>query len=365
MSHSVLAGLEPRQALRAGPIASSRNSSRRRRPRAVARRRRRPAAGRAARPAPRPSPRPRQHVELPGQRTRGRSHRRSRPGRRGRAARSHTRHARRPSAAEGAPASARRARFSSTLTGTGACRPAGPARARAAPAASARRTRPVAAPRSRARRRMAPVIVVMQGMLRSIAARRISQPSRARPRPAGVLITMSTSPDSIASATFGDPSPIFFSCSTGMPMRADRRRGAGRRQHAKPEVVHARRRAAWRPACPVSHTEMKTLPSRGQLHPGAPPGPCRRRRESPRRCPSPRRWTSSPGRAARRCRAALEGQHRLLDAHVAAVALARQVLGRRASHRGSGGRPPSRAARRSPSRRTAPCAMRAGFASIT
>ena len=62
--------------------------------------------------------------------------------------------------------------------------------------------------------------VVRQGTPCATAARRISQPSVRAPEPVGVLTTMSTSPRTIQSTTCGEPSPILFSVSTGIPIRA-------------------------------------------------------------------------------------------------------------------------------------------------
>ena len=65
-----------------------------------------------------------------------------------------------------------------------------------------------------------PESVVMQGIPRATAARRISQPSERAPEPVGVLMTRSTSPEAIASTTCGEPSPTLRSVRTGTPMRA-------------------------------------------------------------------------------------------------------------------------------------------------
>jgi len=65
-----------------------------------------------------------------------------------------------------------------------------------------------------------PESVVMQGMPRAMAARRISQPSERAPEPVGVLITSCTPPEAIASATCGEPSPTLRSVRTGTPIRS-------------------------------------------------------------------------------------------------------------------------------------------------
>ncbi len=66
---------------------------------------------------------------------------------------------------------------------------------------------------------LAPDMVVMQGMPRPTAARRISYPSARAPDPVGVFTTRSTSPDPIRSTTLGEPSKTFLIRSTGTPMR--------------------------------------------------------------------------------------------------------------------------------------------------
>ena len=222
-----------------GPIASSRNSSR---PSARAADRERPPQVRAPGVAA-PARGRGQHVELPRQRRRAGlvldrdqvvgadalvgDHAARRAGRTARACAALFRRReprleldRAHEATGGVSATGRRA-----------------AGARAAPAASAHRDASFA-PIARAAAE-APVIVVMQGMLRSIAARRISQPSARAPRPAGVLITMSTSPDRIASATLRRPLADLLQLLDRDAHRADRRGGPCGGEHPKPEIVHA------------------------------------------------------------------------------------------------------------------------------
>ena len=121
------------------------------------------------------------------------------------------------------------------------------------------------------------------------------------------------------------------------------------------------RRAAWRPACRCRRREMKTAPSERQRHARRRPAPCRTRSGSRRAMPitSPVDFISGPSSASAPWRR-WNGSTASFTLTWPPLALARQVLVARAARRGSGGRRPSRAARRSPSRRTAPCATRAG-----
>ena len=206
----------------------------------------------------------------------------------------------------------------------------------------------------------APVIVVMQGMLRSIAARRISQPSVRAPRPAGVLITRSTSPDRMQSTTCGEPSPILFSCSTGMPI--------ARIAAAVPAVASTRKpRSCMREAScvaaglSVSQTRDEHAALARQLHARA----GLRLAEGGREVLGDAHHLAGGLHLGAEQRVAavqaLERQHRLLDAHVRARCARAAGSGTQASRPASGGTRPWRAARRSPSRRTAPCATRAGL----
>src|SRR5919202_64599 len=115
---------------------------------------------------------------------------------------------------------------------------------------------------------LAPLIVVMQGMPRVTAARRISYPSARGPGPVGVLITRSTSPASIRSTTCGEPWESFLIRSTGTPIR--------RIACAVPPVASSSKPRSWSEAASwvaaglsPSVTEMNTVPEAGNSAPAA------------------------------------------------------------------------------------------------
>ena len=361
---------QPRSPARAPPAAPCRARS----PRAGTRAGRR-APGTPRRPGPgagaptrRPSPRRRPACRTARRAARARPGPRPRPGRRGRSASfAATRQSRRPngarvrgpcSAAASPGSSSALTRLTSAAGSAGVGRPA----CRAAPGASVTVSADSrAAPIARAAAD-APVIVVMHGMPRLDRGPADLPPVRARAAPDGRV-------DHDVHVAAADPvgdvrrslADLVQLLHRGAHLRGSRPRCRCVASTRKPRSC-MRAASCVAAGLSVSQTEMKTLPSRGQRDARARPAPCR----TPSGKSSRDAHHLAGGlhlRAQQRVAAvqALERQHRLLHAHVVAARARAAGPGRRGARPGSGGRRPWRAARRSPWRRTAPCATRAGW----